>query len=89
MVKIFPIPQLNQENWDAIQESLNTISRVVSELQDKETDGRKKQDLELISIHLGMLDVYLGREYTMDELKEVLDEKKKELARERELNEKY
>ena len=69
MKKNFPIPQLNQENWDAIQASLDSIGRIVSELQNAETDGRKKQDLELISIHLGMIDMYLGRHYTLDELK--------------------
>lgn len=69
MKKVFPIPQLNQENWDAIQASLDSITRIVSELQNAETDGRKKQDMELISIHLGMIDMYLGRHYTLDELK--------------------
>ncbi len=66
-MKTFPIPQLNQENWDAIQASLDSIGRIVSELQNAETDGRKKQDMELISIHLGMIDMYLGRHYTLNE----------------------
>ncbi len=69
MKKEFPIPQLNQENWDAIQASLDSIGRIVAELQDSETQGRRKQDLELISIHLGMIDIYLGRHYTLDEMK--------------------
>ena len=67
MIKhIFPIPQLNQENWDAIQASLETIGRIVSELHDTETNGKRKQDFELIEIHLGMLDVYLGRTMPLD-----------------------
>lgn len=89
MSKIFPIPQLNQENWNAVQASLNTISHVISDLQNEDLNGRIKQELELVSIHLGMIDMYLGRHYTLDELKKELDEKKKELAREKELNEKY
>ena len=71
-MKTFPIPQLNQENWDAIQASLDSIGRIVSELQNAETDGRKKQDMELISIHLGMIDMYLGRHYTLNETMEEL-----------------
>jgi len=89
MTKVFPIPQLDQENWDAIQASLNTISHVVNDLQNEDLSGKVKQDLELISIHLGMIDMYLGRSYTLDELKEALEEKRKDMIREKELNEKY
>lgn len=64
---IFPIPQLNQENWDAVQESLDTIGRIVAELHDTETNGKRKQELELVEIHLGMLDVYLGREIPLEQ----------------------
>ena len=63
---VFPIPQLSQENWDAIQASLDTIGRIVGELHEKETNGKRKQDFELIEIHLGMLDVYLGRTMPLD-----------------------
>lgn len=74
MKKEFPIPQLNQENWDAIQTSLDSISKIVIDLNKSNTlSGKDKQDLDLISIHLGMIDMYLGRHYT---LKEPLEELK-------------
>ena len=73
MKKEFPIPQLNQENWDAVQASLNTIGYVISDLQNEDLNGRIKQELELVSIHLCMRDMYLGRHYTLDELKKELD----------------
>jgi len=71
MKKDFPIPQLNQENWDAIQASLDSISKIVIDLNKSNTlSGKDKQDLDLISIHLGMIDMYLGRHYTLDETME-------------------
>lgn len=72
MKKEFPIPQLDKESWDAIQASLDSIGRIVSELHNTETNGKRKQDMELISIYLGMIDMYLGRHYTLKEtLKEL------------------
>ena len=89
MKKKFPIPKLDQENWEAIQSSLESVGRIISELMETEQDHQRRKELELASIHMGMLDMYLGRTLTFKELQKELDEKKKELAREKELNEKY
>lgn len=78
MSKKFPIPNLTQENWDAIQDSLNSIGRIIADMDDKETDLQKKKDLEVVSIHLGMIDMYLGRHYTLDEVTENLSKIKEE-----------
>lgn len=67
MTKEFPIPHLDQESWDGVQASLNTIGRIVSELKSNDLSRKDKQNLELISIHLGLIDIYLGREYTLEE----------------------
>ena len=73
MKKEFPIPQLDKESWDGVQASLNSISNIVIDLNKSNTlSGKDKQDLDLISIHLGMIDMYLGRHYTLVETMEEL-----------------
>ena len=89
MTKKFPIPQLTEENWEAVQASLDSVGRIIGELMETEKDHQRRKELELASIHMGMLDMYLGRTFTFKELQKELDEKKKVLAREKELNEKY
>ncbi len=70
MTKKFLIPKLNKESWQAVQESLDSIGRIISDLYESELDASKRKELELVSIHLGMLDVYFGRHYTINELSE-------------------
>ena len=67
MSKNFPIPHLDQESWDGVQASLDSIGRLIRELQDTELNQERKKKLELASIHMGLVDVYLGREYTLEE----------------------
>lgn len=68
MSKKFDIPKLNQESWDSIQDALDNMGHILSAMELDETDYQKKQQLEVLSIYLGMLDVYLGRSYTLEEL---------------------
>lgn len=78
MKKEFPIPQLDQESWEGLQASLDSIGRLIRELQDTELNPDRRKKLELAAIHMGLVDVYLGREYTLDEVKENFKETKKD-----------
>lgn len=80
MKKNFPIPQLNQEHWDGVQASLDSLSHILLELEKKYP---KEKDFHLMSVHLGMIDMYLGRHYTLDEVKEKLTEVKEETTEEK------
>ena len=73
MTKRFSIPKLNKENWRAIQDSLDSLGTILADLMKNEKDLQKRKDLELTDIHLGMIDMYLGRNYTLDELKQELE----------------
>ncbi len=73
MTKKFLIPKLNKESWKAIQNSLDSLGTILSDLMTNEKDQQKRKDLELADIHLGMIDMYLGRNYTLDELKQELE----------------
>lgn len=72
MEKKFKIPTLGQEEWDGLQASLNSVGRIVHELLEIEDDKNKIKELELIGIHLGLIDIYLGREYSIEELSEIM-----------------
>ena len=73
-MKKFPIPQLTEENWEAVQASLDSVGRIISELMETEKDHQRRKELELASIHMGMLDMYLGRTLSMDEVMKNLKE---------------
>ena len=76
----FPIPKLDEENWNGVQASLDSLSHILLELEKKYP---KEKDFHLMSIHLGMIDMYLGRHYTLDEVKEKLSEVKEETTEEK------
>ena len=78
MKKEFPIPHLDQESWEGLQASLDSIGRLIRELQDTELNPDRRKKLELAAIHMGLVDVYLGREYTLDEVKENFKKTKKD-----------
>ena len=73
-MKKFPIPQLTEENWEAVQASLDSVGHIISELMETEKDHQRRKELELASIHMGMLDMYLGRTLSMDEVMKNLKE---------------
>ena len=82
MSKVYPIPVLDQKTWDDLQNSLSEVSKKCLKLYDVIDDGNKK-DLDEISIHLGLIDMYLGRTLTMEEVEKDLKEmirRKKENA---------
>lgn len=68
MTKYFSIPKLDSKKWESLQLSLNSISKLISKLYVQETDENKRKDFEKISIELGLIDVQLGRHYTLEEL---------------------
>lgn len=78
MEKKFDIPTLNQEDWDGVQASLDSIGRIISDLRNTELNPQRLKELDLVSIHLGMIDIYLGRHYTLDEVSKKLKEDVKE-----------
>ena len=75
MKKEFDIPTLDKENWEGVQASLDSIGRILRDLEKKYPN---EKDLHLMSIHLGMIDTYLGRTYTLDEVTEKLSKIKEE-----------
>ena len=81
MKKEFPIPQLNQEKWDALQKYLQDISKLSIEVENDLIEMNNyyhkiRDNLTRLSISIGLLDSVLGREYTLEELKEEFEELK-------------
>ena len=88
MTKKFPIPNLTQENWDKLQDALSSIHNSVKGITDVITKCDNYCSLESLSpdekviygylekidIELGLIDLYLGRTYTVDEAVERLKE---------------
>ena len=70
--KEFPIPTLNDEQWKGLQASLKDISTHIKEIEKLKEDFNKQvnEKLELIDINLGLIDSFLGRTYTVDEVVE-------------------
>ena len=73
MTKDFKIPKLDKESWKKIQILLTDIGHIISDLSSSEKDGSKRKKLDEVSINLGMLDMYLGRHYTLRELTKELN----------------
>ena len=81
MKKNFPIPQLNQEKWDSLQKYLEDISKLSIEVENDLIEmnnyyHKVRDNLTRLSISIGLLDSVLGREYTLEELKEEFEELK-------------
>ena len=70
--KEFPIPTLNDGQWKGLQESLKDISTSLKEIEKIRDDFNNQLNakLELIDINLGLIDSFLGRTYTVDEVVE-------------------
>lgn len=68
--KEFPIPTLNDGQWKGLQASLKEISDCIKDIEKIRNDFNNQLNakLELIDINLGLIDSFLGRTYTVDEV---------------------
>lgn len=85
--KKFDIPQLDGKTWEEVQESINNVEKELKKMDNllynaKDEDSKLKSQLqgciERMSIELGLLDMYLGRTYTLEEVKDMLKQMKRE-----------
>lgn len=81
MVKEFKKPDLTDDKWKKVQDYLSDISKLTIQVENKLTEldvksKEIKESMDKISISLGLLDSVLGREYTLEELKEEFEELK-------------
>ena len=76
--KKFDIPTLDEKTWAEVQASINNIEKELNKMDNllydaKDEDKKLKSQLqgciERMSIELGLLDMYLGRTYTLEEVK--------------------
>lgn len=73
MNKKYPIPTLDQKTWDDLQYSLSEVSKKCLKLYDK-VNSNVRNELDEISIHLGLIDMYLGRTLSLKEVEDNLKE---------------
>lgn len=62
------IKKINKKSWKNIQNILNEMSYVLTDLTTRENDENKKQKLEALSVNLCKLNLYLGHYYTLEEI---------------------
>ena len=77
-MKKHPIPQIDAKKWESIQDNLREINKSISNILENTKEKETKCLAEKICIHLGLLDVDLGREYPLRELYKELKHVKKE-----------
>ena len=73
-MKKHPIPLLDEEKWKDVQDHLYHLSKIVNKIETITDQKEIKCLAEELSIHLGLIDVVLGRVYS---LKELIDEMEK------------
>lgn len=76
-MKKHPIPRLNKKKWETIQSILNDMSKLISNLLDNSKEKEIRDLAEKLSINMGLLDVELGRMYSLRELEKEFKELKK------------
>lgn len=62
------IKKITKKNWKSIQNILNEMSYIITDLANIENDEHKKQKLETVNVDLCKLNLYLGRYYTLEEI---------------------
>ena len=77
-MKKHPIPKITEEKWESIQSHLTEMTKIISKLETLTTDKDLRNLVERLSIHMGLLDIDLGRVYSLEELKNELKEFKKD-----------
>ena len=81
-MKKHPIPILDEEKWKDLQYHLGCLSELVNKLESLTIQDEIKKLAEALSIHLGLINVILGRTYTLDELLLDMRELKKQIKKE-------
>lgn len=76
-MKEHPIPLLDEKKWKDIQDHLGCLSNIVNKIEVLTDQKEIKRLAEELSIHLGLIDVILGRVYSLKELMTEMKEAKK------------
>lgn len=82
----FDIPTLDEKKWNEIQNCLDSINEQLEKIDNillnkKTTDGLEnkiQKNIDKIHIELGLLDTLLGRTYTLEEVKRIINKLKRE-----------
>ena len=85
--KKFDIPNLDEKSWEEVQAGLDAINKLLRDMESLLKNNEKiidKFDVEMqkyverMHIELGLLDSVLGRTYTLEEVKDMLKQMKRE-----------
>ena len=85
--KKFDIPNLDEKSWEEVQTGLDAINKLLKDMESLLKNNEKiidKFDVEMqkyverMHIELGLLDSVLGRTYTLEEVKDMLKQMKRE-----------
>lgn len=85
--KKFDIPNLDEKSWEEVQAGLDAINKLLRDMESLLKNNEKiidKFDVEMqkyverMHIELGLLDSVLGRTYTLEEVKNMLKQMKRE-----------
>lgn len=85
--KKFDIPTLDEKSWEEVQAGLDAINKLLRDMESllknnekiiEKFDAEMQKYVERMHIELGLLDSVLGRTYTLEEVKDMLKQMKRE-----------